>query len=186
MSDFRKSFVKKILSLGKFFPPFFYLLVLVNAYVWEGKEKNLLTLAPMRSWGRRVIFPLVVSFFTAFAFFWFFSERFYLDSVEYVKSAYPSILGFVIGLFALAVTSRAYEDVAKKSVAKAKMISIDLAYPLFIIFVTMVLSFLYNPCGFLGRVWHLAFIVYSTFLIFDVIAAVYMLSRSGVDALNEK
>lgn len=181
-------FSKIAKNVGRVMPPVAYFLMLLNWYVWKGQgrqKKNIHELAPAIEWLKRFIIPCFTSFFL------YIGGRYYVDDFAYfmgdfIRSAYPSILGFAIGLYALVVSSGKYSELLNNDETKlrARLVSIDLVYPIFITLSVSVINYLIRidegqvSARYLGELSGMDVLgvlnVYSVMLIYEMVMVVYM------------
>ena len=92
-----------------------------------------------------------------------------------IENAYPSILGFAIGLYAIVFSSEKFEmlndDVETRG--KAFLISVDMAFPLMVMLTAFIINYLVVSGDGAGLWYFGVFNVYSFFVLYDMLAAVY-------------
>ena len=184
----RFEFSKVASAIGRLMPPVAYFLMLLNWYAWKGlgkQKKNIYELAPLVGWWKRIVIPCIMSAVL------YFGGRYYIDDFafrmgDFVRSAYPSILGFAIGLYALVVSSEKYGNMLRdaRTKGRARLISVDLAYPIFIALTVTVLNYLVKiDKGIVsGRFFYQlvgldivgVLNIYSLLLIYEMVMVVYM------------
>ncbi|WP_161796809.1 hypothetical protein [Halomonas sp. HG01] len=161
-------------GIAKIIPPVAYLFILMNRYAWGDKIGHSFNqTAPAKLWFIRIILPVAVSVF----FYWGLGDQYSEFGVklsEMVKTAYPSVLGFAIGLYAIVMASDKFETLKKEDGRKGRalLIAVDMAYPLFVVFTVMIINYVLPDDCFLF--WMGVANIYSVFLIYDILAAVYI------------
>lgn len=174
MSAIRLKNIKS--KLLRFISPIYYLYMLTNLYVWgDDVNGSPFRPAPFNKWFLRIGIPLIVSFLLELILIKYITNV--SDKLnDFIVGAYPSLLGFSIGLYALALTSSTYEDLKKNDLATAKLIAIDLAYPLYIFFITLIAHHLLSGTNQVVCFLLTMLSIYSMLLYFDIITAVYFLT----------
>ncbi|MBY5985707.1 hypothetical protein KUW18_16565 [Halomonas sp. DP5Y7-2] len=159
----------------RIFAPIYYFFVILNKYAWgEELGKSERVIAPFCLWGRRLLLPL----FGSFVFYLlgsFFLSDFDSNLSRMIENAYPSILGFAIGLYAIVFSSEKFEmlndDVETRG--KAFLISVDMAFPLMVMLTAFIINYLVVSGDGAGLWYFGVFNVYSFFVLYDMLAAVY-------------
>lgn len=164
-------------KLCAIFPPFYYLYFITNRYVWSDQYSGEEKIAPVGLWASRVAMPLLGStalFYTGNHFY----DLFYDKMSSLIVEAYPSILGFAIGLYGIVISTSSFERMKNDIKEKGRLmqLSADMAYPL----ITMLSALILNSIFVLSDSKEYfaigVFNVYSLFVLYDMIAAVYVRS----------
>lgn len=180
-----KVLAKKAYSfVGRLITPVSYLFILANRFAWEGDHtKEFTSTAPAKQWLKRIFLPLLMSAIL-YAGGNYYIKDFGGSLSELIRNSYPSVLGFAIGLFALVVSSDKFENMKSGDggLKRARLLSVDMAYPLHILFTVMIANYLIpgDVNSYKGEVLGV-FNIYSIILIYDMIAVVYMYSIKKKD-----
>jgi hypothetical protein len=138
------------------------ILHITNSYVYNGDARSSEEFAPLSKWGRKFAFKFFIVFLCLAAMFkneiWlactFNFYDFGLVSVntyspgERIISIFPSLIGFGIGVYALlisisdSIVKELQENIEKSSInsGSALMLSSDLAFPLLVLILTLIVG----------------------------------------------
>ncbi|MCP5142786.1 MAG: hypothetical protein H6980_10590 [Gammaproteobacteria bacterium] len=162
--------------------PFAKELVLVaNAYAWKGNRKFVSEFAAWSDWHRRIIRktipPLIMSLLIGF--FGKTTQDTRISTL--VLEIFPSLLGFGIGVFALLFIfpprfHKDMESLGKKSGFSIQIFPADMAYPLVILTISILIAFISNlfNAGITTQVIEGFLFIYGLLMTLELIGVLFM------------
>ena len=162
-------------------PIFGVLFRYLNLYVGKGDPKFLIELSPFELWLSRLIKP--TSWVAMICFVLIFPQYILSKSIPdfsgLVLSAFPSLLGFGIGVFALLFVLpssflRGLDEKKKKSGFGSTILIADMAYPLTFLTFALAASPVISAFGqgWVAQFFHLFIFLYGLELVLELIGAI--------------
>lgn len=175
--------MKNIYSLMIKLPLIGRVIQAANAYASDGSISSNKNFVPLRMYSK-IFISAIPSILITLIITTLFPDKISDFKVgDFIKSSYPSILGFAIGVYALFfVIPRALVELIEKNRKKLKfgpeIIPSEMFYPLVVLTFTLILSFLLTPVedSIFVLVIEIFLAIYGFTLIFDLLATIYLSS----------